>query len=932
MGLLRSLSSGLGLSPRKTTIFGASSSLASAPEPEAEMAVGSEQSQASAERGPEQGLEAQIPEPEPEPEPEPQPEPEPEPAFDPVESDLQLNRMGGVGPEYPMSPRSPGAEVLRALFAHIAKEKWRVVEIFFGCDTDGSASLDLFEFEEAIKLMRFGHPMENAIKLAFHELDADSSGDIEISEFMTRMHIERRYRKTVAELGEQRRATMAKMARQDLNLQLLDGVDQAAAIQEAGEELWSSAVTNVVNLWKSGTGKQLGRNLDDDEWNMHKEEADARLAELEAIKHLQQAEEARASMDAEQAEAEAAEAALAKEEREAHEALDNARREEYEADKAMKKAELEQRFANKMEETARQTMQQAEDRKAMYEQEKTEADQARANVAEMKLKLLHGQEELDAADVVWQQAKVKLAEAASMEWAAAGTSAAKKASAKWRTNDEAEYLAEEDVTEIRRAAHFNVESSKKAHHEAGERLKVMKHDLLQAEADAEREAREADESWEVFQKQLAEAKDMIPLAKQRRATALEAEEIAKKEKLEAIEARAIAEKEMGEANAARSLAEAERAQADEAKAKAEELQGEADRAIAVAVKERANANEARLKYARKRAVGFGKFWRKKARAMAQAREDNIIKARRRAATRATNRQVVGSVIEEMIAPVGKSLATFDKSLKRVQNTLLVGDADAGDIAERAQKLRELRQQYHAQLRPQLALPPTAAPFAPTVPWNTRTMEPSRGFRVNTPPNNGLQSSPRRANSTGRLAALQKQKQKRPSTTPRGASAPRHGLSLSPRTTPPRPLTASEGAVRHLSGSHSKRLNHTTMVGPRSADWDVVRRGMPLSPKLQPVTAMAFAAKARPTGWSVPTTSTVGLPQPPPPPSQPALAPEMVPGVSLPSPPASPARGASLLRSPRSERVHVQLREHSSAISGSGVMMLEASLLRALESA
>ena len=63
-------------------------------------------------------------------------------------------------------------------FARIEKKEFRVVEMFFAVDRDGSGSLDIGEFEEVTPNMGINLTARD-MHLALEELDADGGGDVE---------------------------------------------------------------------------------------------------------------------------------------------------------------------------------------------------------------------------------------------------------------------------------------------------------------------------------------------------------------------------------------------------------------------------------------------------------------------------------------------------------------------------------------------------------------------------------------------------------------------------------------------------------------------------------------------------------------------------------------------------------------------------------
>lgn len=649
--------------------------------------------------------------------------------LEPVTTGLGLHELSGTD-SHLTRPRTLGSQILSDLFMHIENKKIRCVEVFFTCDVDHSGSLDMLEFEEATRVMQFSHQVDDATRLAFNELDADGNGTIEIDEFMARMCRERRFRKRLAQQEIQQREKL--LARDNLDLRVLAKDSQASAIEAAGKAMWSSAATSALNQWFDRTDSNTGIRTSNGKLTVDEKETRAFLAERKAKEQQKLAEAAQESVHAEEAEAEAAEAALQKEENEALEALRKAREEEETAAKAMRKAAVEQYSANKMEETARRTMQQAEDRRALYEKEKAEAEAAKADVIVQRSKLQQLMHEMHVAENGCEQAKEVLAETALKE-VAASIARNKKLSESSPDSTDHDYLAEETGTDRRWSAQRDYEAAVKAYNAITDQYNAMERTLVQAEADAERESREADDAWEEFQRQLEDAEKVIPVAQQRRAAAKEAQDIAHREKQKAIDAKARAQIEVDEANAARRVAEAERAEADQARAKARQMREESDRAAACAAEERFISDEARLQFARKQATLLGRKWRQKAASKAKAREERTVRARRAAATKATSRRSVGSVITEMIAPAGRSLQVFDKSLKQIQDAAVSGKECAeGDIIQRARNLQALRQQYLSQLKPHLAAPSVVPPFEPATPRDTQVVEMPRVQTPSTP--------------------------------------------------------------------------------------------------------------------------------------------------------------------------------------------------------
>ena len=130
---------------------------------------------------------APAPEPEPKPEPAPEPEPEPEPEPAPAPEPEQSSVDG----------------VLHKLAEHIAAHKVKLVEVFYRADTDGSRSMDRYEWAEALELMNIQLAPQDA-ELVFSSLDADAGGTIDIDEFLTRMKEEADRQKRLREEEEQR--------------------------------------------------------------------------------------------------------------------------------------------------------------------------------------------------------------------------------------------------------------------------------------------------------------------------------------------------------------------------------------------------------------------------------------------------------------------------------------------------------------------------------------------------------------------------------------------------------------------------------------------------------------------------------------------------------------------------------------------------------
>ena len=88
-------------------------------------------------------------------------------------------------------------DLTNELFKYIENHNVRAVEVFFRTDTDGSGSLDFWEFESALHLM--GADMnENDKHIVFSELDTEKLNCITIDAFMQGL---RRYEREIRRLS-----------------------------------------------------------------------------------------------------------------------------------------------------------------------------------------------------------------------------------------------------------------------------------------------------------------------------------------------------------------------------------------------------------------------------------------------------------------------------------------------------------------------------------------------------------------------------------------------------------------------------------------------------------------------------------------------------------------------------------------------------------
>ena len=94
-------------------------------------------------------------------------------------------------------------DAVRKLADHVAERKVKLVDVFFRADSDGSRSVDRYEWADALDHMGLQLSPKEA-ELVFRSLDADGGGSIDVDEFLSRMKQEQERRKKEMELEEER--------------------------------------------------------------------------------------------------------------------------------------------------------------------------------------------------------------------------------------------------------------------------------------------------------------------------------------------------------------------------------------------------------------------------------------------------------------------------------------------------------------------------------------------------------------------------------------------------------------------------------------------------------------------------------------------------------------------------------------------------------
>lgn len=577
-----------------------------------------------------------------------------------------LNKRSKSGREI-----TPGGEIVTKIFENSESGDFRIVEIFFLVDTDGSGEMDQQEFEVAIEMMGLDlTPTE--MELAFNELDEDGGGTIEIEEFMARMRREKKWKR---EDAEHEREFNAKEQEARL-IEGLSGEAKQVAIENAGASAWEMARMRMqLQQWKDEGEHE---HEDEDYAAFQREELEAQLAEAAHAKEEEEAQLAEEAHAREEQEALEAEAQLAREEAEAQEALEAAKQEEIEAKLAADKAEKEMREAIAAEKKAVRERQQAAQANAKLEKERREAVEAQKHVDALALNL---QEFINGP----------LAEAQQMHHDAWGDMEAahsiqehdsqpvrrrrgSKVTLDWA--DSSEFSAGDKARMQQADIHLRLQSEKKQR---------LENELSEAERIAAKELAEAVEAEKDAIRETMEAEEAEKTAQRERQEAIEAQQVAVKEQAEAVEARRIAQKEMDDVAEARDNAERERREAEEAKAVAQRERDEADEARAIALKERKEADEAKLKYYSKVARKFGIRWRDKAKVRGAARRKEERRLRREMIAAAPP---TPSVVQKMLSHVGAECYRWEAE---VANEVSVDDPE--QIASRARELQGLRKEY-----------------------------------------------------------------------------------------------------------------------------------------------------------------------------------------------------------------------------------------------
>ena len=199
-------------------------------------------------------------------------------------------------------------KLLSDLFRRIDAGNFRVVEVFFTVDTDGSGEMDRMEFEDALDYMNINLPTED-IDLAFQELDEDRGGTIEIEEFMSRFHREQKWRREdlaeaaqLAEEEEEKKEVPKKQEKMARLIESLSGDEQKVMIAKAGQSEWQLAALSASLAEWAKKNPDSEQEEDADYLAYQMEEAEARIAEAIASKEeeeARQAEEAHAQEEEE---------------------------------------------------------------------------------------------------------------------------------------------------------------------------------------------------------------------------------------------------------------------------------------------------------------------------------------------------------------------------------------------------------------------------------------------------------------------------------------------------------------------------------------------------------------------------------------------------------------------------------------------------------
>ena len=550
---------------------------------------------------------------------------------------------------------TPGGEIVTKIFENSESGTFRVVEIFFLVDTDGSGELDRNEFEVAIDMMKIQlTPAE--IDLAFGELDEDGGGTIEIEEFMARMRREKKWKKDDEEHERELDA-------REQEARLIDGLTGEAkqiAIENAGNSAWNLAKMRLqLAQWQDEGEPEYE---DTDYAAFMQEELEAQIAEAAFAKEEEEARLAEEEHAREEQEALEAEAQLAKEEAEAEAALQAAKQEELEAKLAADKAEKEMREAIAAEKKAARERLEANSANATFEKERKEAKEAQQVVDAKALALeefIKGP--LAEAEQEKQEARADLGLSESL------------ADSDWASSKE---YSGADKARVKQAdIHFNLLMEKK---------QMLENELAKSRAVAEKELEEAIAAERDALRESMEADEAEKVAKRERQEAVEAQQIAAKEKAEAVEARRLAQKELDDVAEARDNAERERREAEEAKSVALREREEADEAQKIAIKEREEADAAKYKYYSKKALEYGIRWRDKARAMAIARRREERRLRRDMIKAAPPTQ---SVVQEMLGRVGAECYRWEAHVATAVSM------QPEKVASRARELQALRKHY-----------------------------------------------------------------------------------------------------------------------------------------------------------------------------------------------------------------------------------------------
>ena len=569
---------------------------------------------------------------------------------------------------------TPGGEIVTRIFEKSETGNFRIVEIFFLVDTDGSGEMDRQEFEVALEMMGISLAPED-LDLAFDELDEDKGGTIEIEEFMARMRREKRWKKEDAE-HERELDAREQEARM---IEGLTGEAKQIAIENAGNSAWNMARMRMqLAQWKE---EGVEEYEDDDYAAYMKEEMEAQLAEAAHAKEEEEAQLAEEEHAKEEQEALEAEARLAKEEAEAAEALAAAKQEELEAKLAADRAEKEMREAIAAERKAAREQQEAIKATEKLQKERMEAAEAQKEVDVLV-------EQLEAfitgplADAInlQDQAARYLKTSDSIEEHDSNQARTRRGSTvklEWADN------AEFSKTDINRYKQAEIQVLA-----LEDRKQELETELETAKEKAAKELAEAVEAERVALKETMEAEEAERTAARERQEAIEAQEMAAKEKAEAVEARRLAQIELDDVAEARENAERERREAEEAKVTAMKEREEADEAHAVALKEREEADQAKLKYFSKIAREYGIKWRDKARASAKAKRREERKRRRDMIAAAPP---TPSVVEKMLGHVGAECYRWEAE---VATEVAV---EPGQVTSRARHLQGLRKEYIAAL-------------------------------------------------------------------------------------------------------------------------------------------------------------------------------------------------------------------------------------------